>query len=158
MEKAALKKQLKEKAFSRVYLLFGEEPWLVRHYASRIAKEAVVALEEFNLQKFDEEASVDQIAEAVEALPMMSERKCVLVRNYNAEANASQTAKMTELLADPPESCVLVFACRTKPKRPARVWWAPGVRIFRTRSTMCSRFREFSAARWTAAPVKSMKP
>jgi len=111
MEKAALKKQLKEKAFSRVYLLFGEEPWLVRHYASRIAKEAVVALEEFNLQKFDEEASVDQIAEAVEALPMMSERKCVLVRNYNAEANASQTAKMTELLADPPESCVLVFAC-----------------------------------------------
>ena len=111
MEEAALKKQLREKAFSRVYFLFGEEPWMVRYYAAQIAKKAVDAFEEFNLQRFDEESSVDQIAEAVEALPMMSERKCVIVRNYNAETNASQTAKMAELLADPPESCVLIFAC-----------------------------------------------
>lgn len=111
MEEAALKKQLREKSFSRVYFLHGAEPWLVRHYTAQIAKKSVDAFEEFNLQYFDEEASVDQIAEAVEALPMMSERKCVIVRNYNAEANASQTAKMAELLADPPESCVLVFAC-----------------------------------------------
>ena len=111
MEEAALKKQLREKVFSRVYFLFGDEPWLVRHYTAQIAKKAVDAFEEFNLQRFDDEASVDQIAEAVEALPMMSERKCVIVHNYNAETNASQTAKMAELLADPPESCVLVFSC-----------------------------------------------
>ena len=111
MEEAALKKQLREKSFSRVYLLFGEEPWLVRHYTAQIAKKSVDAFEEFNLQRFDDEASADQIAEAAEALPMMSERKCVIVSNYNAETNASQTAKMAELLADPPESCVLVFSC-----------------------------------------------
>ncbi len=111
MEEAALKKQLKEKAFSRVYLLFGDEPWLVRYYMAQIAKKTVNAFEEFNLQRFDDEATVDQIAEAVEALPMMSERKCVVVHNYNAETNASQAAKMAELLSNPPESCVLVFAC-----------------------------------------------
>ena len=68
MEEAALKKQLREKAFSRVYFLFGEEPWMVRYYAAQIAKKAVDAFEEFNLQRFDEESSVDQIAEAVEEL------------------------------------------------------------------------------------------
>lgn len=127
MDEAALKKQLKEQDFCRAYLLYGEEPWLVRHYAERIAKKSVDgAFEEFNLQRFDEEASVDQIAEAVEALPMMSERKCVVVKNYDAETNASQTAKMEELLSDLPQSCVLVFAQTTRevPLKKSAKWRA----------------------------------
>lgn len=125
IEEAALKKQLREKNFSRVYLLYGEEPYLVNEYAGRvIARVAGGPMEDFNLQYFDGKAPVEEIAEAVEALPLMAERKCVVVSDYDAEgASASETAKMKQLLADPPESCVLLFRQRSvevNPKKSAK--------------------------------------
>ncbi len=111
IDEATLKKQIREQDFGRVYLLYGEEPYLVSEYGRRIARKAAGgAMEDFNLQTFDGRAPVEEIAEAAEALPLMAERKCVVVVDYDADsANAAETAKMKQLLADPPASCVLVF-------------------------------------------------
>ena len=119
------KKQIREGKLSRVYLIYGEEPYLIAQYARQLeAKAAPPDFAEFNLQHFDSDSSVDEIDGAVEALPMLSERKCVTVSNYNADgANANATAKMEQLLEDPPESCVLIFkmtSVTVNPKKSAK--------------------------------------
>lgn len=108
-----LKKQLKEGRFARVYFLYGEESYLTAHYAAQIAAKAVgdSALAEFNLQKFDgQSCTADEIEDAAEALPVMADRKCVVVRDFDvASGGTAAQEKVLALVKDPPEGCVLVF-------------------------------------------------
>ena len=76
-----LKKHLKEGKLSPLYFLYGEESYLTSHYASLIAEKAAGGsdFDEFNLQKFDgQDSDFRAIEEAVEALPLMADRKCVV--------------------------------------------------------------------------------
>ena len=95
----------------RVYFLYGEQNYLKKLYCKKIAEKAVGAAADFNVQRLDgTQAGVDEISDAVEALPMMGGRKCVTVRDLDAaKLSATDEAKLEELLADPPESAVLVF-------------------------------------------------
>ncbi len=106
-----LKKQLGS-GLARFYFLYGEESYLTALYAARIADKAVGAddMGGFNLQKFDgQTATFDAIEEAAESLPLMAERKCVMVRDFDVAANAAVQERLLALASDPPESCVLVF-------------------------------------------------
>lgn len=108
-----LKKQLKAGELARVYFLYGEESYLTAHYASQIAAKAAgdSALAEFNLQKFDgQSCTAEEIEDAAEALPVMADRKCVTVRDFDiAAGGASAQEKLLALVKDPPEGCVLIF-------------------------------------------------
>lgn len=108
---AELKKQIEKGDFQTLYLLHGEEKYLVRNYAERlIGKAAGKSFLDFNLQKFDGDAAVDEIAAAVEALPFLSERKCVSVSDLNVEAKSAQElSKWNELISNIPETTVLVI-------------------------------------------------
>lgn len=124
LNEAELKKQIAQREFARVYCLYGEEAFLIQKYAERIVEKAVSGLPDFNLQFFEGKVSADAIAQAAEALPVMGECKCVVVSNYDAEtAGAAETAKLAELLGDPPESCVVLFKQTTvtvNPKKSAK--------------------------------------
>ena len=93
---------------ANLYVLYGAETYLTEQYARRIAKETVEeGFDAFNLQRFDgQEITPTQLEEAVEALPLMSDRKCVLVRDYDVSADPD---RLVALAAAVPESCVLVF-------------------------------------------------
>ncbi len=104
-----LKADLKER-LQNVYLLYGEETYLTAHYADLIAKKAVEEdMGGFNFQKFDgDTASLDQIEEAIDALPLMAERKCVVIRDL--DFGVGDTAeRLLPLLQDPPETTVTVL-------------------------------------------------
>ncbi len=107
-----LKKQIERGTFGNLYLLHGEEKYLLKLYAHRLADKACGdAFRDFNFQKLDGGgASIDEIAAAVEALPLMAERKCVSVSNLDVEARSAQDlAKLNELIENVPESTVLVI-------------------------------------------------
>lgn len=107
-----LKKQIEKNSFSKLYFLYGEEKYMVEYYARRLTdKASAEGLRDFNFQKFDGgDADIDSISAAVEALPVMAERKCVAVSNLDVGALRSADAKkLEELLSDLPESCVLVI-------------------------------------------------
>ena len=108
----ALKKQMEQQEFSKVYMLYGEEKFLLSK-ATRKLMDAIVGdhYPDFNLQKFDgTTASVDQIALAVEALPFLAERKCVAVSDFNVETRSPQEVKkLLELMEGAPESTVFIF-------------------------------------------------
>ncbi|HEX3016329.1 MAG TPA: DNA polymerase III subunit delta [Caproicibacter sp.] len=107
-----LKKQIEKSEFARLYFLYGEEKYLVEFYAQKLMEKAgSQGLKDFNLQKFDGgDTGIDQIAAAVEALPVMAERKCVAVANLDANAlRGAETEKLWELFSDLPDSCVLLI-------------------------------------------------
>ena len=105
------RQQLKNGDLAPMYVIYGAESALVVRYATQLEEKAAPAdFPEFNLHRLDADASVDMIAEAVETLPMMSDRTCVVVSNYDPDAqNAAETAKMEQLLADLPPHCTLIF-------------------------------------------------
>ena len=111
-----LKKQIKAKNLACCYFLYGEEKFLVRRYAELLADQAVGKERDgFNFQQFDGAGGdIDAIAAAVEALPLMAQRKCVWVNDLDVESlSATQNAKLEELLSDLPDTCLLLFCQAT---------------------------------------------
>ncbi len=107
-----LKKQIEKSEFARLYFLYGEEKYMIRTYAKKLVSKAYAGgPRDFNLQKIDgAEADVQQIASAVEAMPVLAERKCVEVSDLDAGAlRAAEAEKLWELFGSLPESCVLVM-------------------------------------------------
>ena len=111
IEENILKKQIREQDFQRVYLIYGEESYLVEQYSDRMIQKLVSGeMADFNLQRFDGKTSADAILDAVEELPVFSDRKCVVVTDLDADSYpAADMTKLLDLLGDLPESCVLIF-------------------------------------------------
>ena len=121
MNEAQLKTALKE-GLGSVYVLYGEESYLVEQYARLIAKQAVGDPDDaFNMHRFDGQTlAPEQLEEAVEALPLMAERTCVMVRDMDLAAHAE---RLTDILRQMPDTCVLVFWQMTvQPDKRKKAW------------------------------------
>lgn len=114
MTEKDLKAHLKGEAWHAVYFLYGDEPYLVAHYASRIADRVVPPddLAAFNRHVFDgTNLSLEALQAAVEAMPLMGEHTCVWVKDYDAgAANAATTEKMKQIIASAQTPTVLIFS------------------------------------------------
>ena len=116
-------KEIIKNGSATLYVLYGAEGYLVEQYARMIARETVEeGFDAFNLQRFDgQEVSVEELEDAVEALPLMTDRKCVLVRDYNPCGD--DTDRLMRLLEQMPDSCVLVFWQMTvQPDKRKNAW------------------------------------
>lgn len=107
-----------------VYLLYGDETYLTAKYADAIGKAAVSEdMGGFNLQKFDgETASAEQLEQAIDALPLMAQCKCVIIRDldFTDEAVAE---RILPLIETPAETTVLVLMyMRLQPTGKQAVW------------------------------------
>ncbi|MCH5352710.1 MAG: DNA polymerase III subunit delta [Acutalibacter sp.] len=106
-----LKQQLAGGIFSRLYLIAGEEKYLVKRAAGRILKKAESEpFPEFNSHTFTNEAEIDSIFDAAQAAPFFAEHKCVAVADFDVEGkNSSDLKKLYELLDETPDTTSLVF-------------------------------------------------
>ncbi|MFN3199337.1 MAG: DNA polymerase III subunit delta [Bradymonadia bacterium] len=113
-----------------IYLLHGEEPFLMRQ-AAQWLKETVLtgAVEDFNFDRFDARESVKaaRVIEAARTLPMMAPRR--LVRVIHAEVmltdrNAAQAEVLLSYLKDPDPSSCLVLQAHSKIKKNTKVYKA----------------------------------
>ena len=126
-----LKAEIKEKQLQRLYLLHGEETFLMNHYLQQIKKLLVDDLtESFNFHRLNNENfDILSFADAVENLPMMAETTMVQVDDVDIfKLNESDREKLAEVLSDIPEYCTVVFTFVTvawKPdKRLKKLWSA----------------------------------
>ena len=116
IKESDLKKQIKAKQFGKLFFLFGEEKYLVKFYTEQLAEKIMgKSPSDFNLQVFHgTDSTVDEIAEAVEALPVLAEKKCVVVNDLDVEAlNAQSISKLNELVSDLPDTSVLIISLPT---------------------------------------------
>ena len=94
---------------ANLYVFYGAESYLTEQYARMVARETVEeGFDAFNLQRFDgQEVTAAELEDAVEALPLMTDRKCVMVRDY--DVSGSEGERVLQLMEQVPDSCVLVF-------------------------------------------------
>lgn len=107
-----LKAQIREKRFSSLYLIYGDEAYLKQFYAARICERAVDdALRDFNFHRFEgKSVDYDALSDAVEAFPMMSERTCVLLKDIPIDAiSQDDRDKLMHILSDVPPTCTVVM-------------------------------------------------
>lgn len=115
-DEARLKLHIKTEALLPVYLLFGEESYLTARYTEQLVEKALKddPMREFNLTRLDGQfCEPNEILAAAETLPMMAERRVVVVRGWNVEKAYSTPdalkKDLSDFFADPPTECVLIF-------------------------------------------------
>lgn len=115
INESKLREHIQRNSMSRVYFLYGEEKMLVRRDLLRLTKKLDTSdFPQFNFNAFPHTASVDDIADAVMALPFMAEQKCVTVSDLNVDAlSPTENSKLTELVENVPDTTVLIFALPT---------------------------------------------
>ena len=106
------KEDLRTDHLSRMYVLYGEESYLVDSCRKALKKKLIDPVtEDFNYHRFTQENfSIMDFQEAVEALPLMSETTMVEVTDVNIFAlEEDERNAMTEILSDIPDYCTVLF-------------------------------------------------
>lgn len=118
-----LREALKTGDLARAYLFYGEESYLRQEYLRLLQKTLVPqGFEEFNVHTLDGgSVTMQALADALDALPMMAERTLTVVTDLDPfKRNAEDREKLIELLEDLPEHGCLVFYCDTVSYAPDR--------------------------------------
>ncbi|MCF2651778.1 DNA polymerase III subunit delta [Anaeromassilibacillus senegalensis] len=106
-----LREQIAKSQMASLYFLYGDEKFLVKRDLLRMTKKlSATDFPEFNFNEFPHDAAIDDIADAVESLPFMAERKCVTVSDLNVEAlGSAELNKLHELIENVPNTTTLIF-------------------------------------------------
>lgn len=125
-----LKAAIRARELNRLYFFHGEEMFLLRHYLGEMRKKTLDELtESFNYHRFTQETfTVQDFADAVEALPMMAESTFVQVDDIDLfKLPEAERNKMAEVLSDVPDYCVVVFTYEIvdwKPDKRLKALWS----------------------------------
>ena len=102
-----LNQDIKEKTFKRVYLLFGDEPFLVNSYKKRL-REAIAGDDTMNYNYFEGKGpDVKEIISLADTMPFFAEHRVILVEDSGFFKNAAP--QLAEYLPDMPETTCMVF-------------------------------------------------
>ncbi len=107
-----LKAHIRTGDFLPVYVIYGNEDYLKKSYADRLCEKAVAKdFFDFNYQAFDgKNLDFRDVFDAAIMMPLMSERRCVFVRDAKLEGiNDEDFSLFSDYMQNPSESTVLVF-------------------------------------------------
>ena len=120
-----LHRQVQSGSVGNVYIFQGEETYLMQQAVAELQALLVPpGFEEFNYHRLSGKGlTVQEVTEAVEAMPMMAEHTFVTVTDMDIfKLDEPQRTALTTLLGDFPEYCTLVFLYRQIPyKKDARL-------------------------------------
>lgn len=104
---------LKAPLKDHIFCIFGDDAYLKEVYADRLQKAVIKddALSFFNLHTYeDDETPLEDILEDADILPVMTDRTCLLIKNYPLSDLGEEALKTLETnLRETPETSVLIF-------------------------------------------------
>ena len=110
--KAQLIRDLKNGTFAPLYIIYGEESYLKEYYLKQLREKVVdPAFADFNLVELEGKGlTIEQLSEAIDSYPAMSEKKLVVVTDFDLFKPPSGFAdQLPTLLSDLPDYLCLVF-------------------------------------------------
>lgn len=109
------KKELTSGELKTLYLIYGDEKYLVKKYTDSLIKKAAGKKpSEFDYFRFNSETPLENIFDAADQLPMFAEKKCVCVNDYDINALSEGDYKQLEkFCSDIAPSTVLIFSMPT---------------------------------------------
>ena len=104
MSLATLNDNIKNRTFKRCYLLFGEEPFMIRHYKNALKNAVLGNGDKMNLSTFTGKVTdINSIIEIAETLPFFTDYRCILIENSGLFSSANE---LSEYIDKIPESTV----------------------------------------------------
>lgn len=104
-----LKKKL-QSGLAPVYILFGEDGYLKKTYTDKISRKITDPDDIFNFCKFESGCELQDVYDATMQLPIMSDKKCVILSDYDYEhCSKSDFDKLCELISEVPDTAVLIL-------------------------------------------------
>lgn len=104
-----LNKQLKEGTYSNIYLLYGEESYLIRYYREKLVYGILKDSPEGNVNYHyfeGDDAGEDTIANQAQMLPFFADNMLIMVRNSGLFRKSNSLA---DKLKSMPESTTVIF-------------------------------------------------
>ncbi|MDO5123447.1 MAG: hypothetical protein Q4D44_02120, partial [Eubacteriales bacterium] len=115
-DEKSFKKHISQKKFNSIYVIYGDEKYLVKFYMNELVK-AVVGENpsEFSFHEYSGNPDLNLLAAAVGAVPFMTEYNCVLCRDLNIEKLTKEDYdSLISIIKSTPDTTVLIFAYPTK--------------------------------------------
>lgn len=112
----AQERTLREQGPGRLYLLWGREDYLREQYLLELKKLCLPGGEDdFSYHRFDgAELDFQALADAVDAVPFLSERTLIEVRGFDTNKCREEDAQaLVKVIGDLPDYCTLVFVMGT---------------------------------------------
>ncbi|MBP9989731.1 MAG: DNA polymerase III subunit delta [Ruminococcus sp.] len=116
LNESELKKQIKSKNFSNLYLLYGDEKYLVKHYTSLLTDKIISPdFADFNFHSYEgKNIDFDEVYTACEALPMFDSYTCILIKDLPLDSlNAESGEKLIKIISDISETTVIIISLLT---------------------------------------------
>ncbi len=112
LDERSFKKHISAKKFNNIYIIFGDEKYLVKFYTGELTK--LVAGSEpsdFAFHKFSRGVDLQSLADAVRVVPFMAQYNCVLVEDMDVDAlTKDQYDSFKNILSGVPDTTVLIFS------------------------------------------------
>ncbi len=99
---------IKQGTFKQIYLLYGEERYLIKQYADRLFSALGNGEDNMNTHVYEgKDVPVTEIIDQAETLPFLAERRVLLIRDSGLFKSGGE--KMAEYLASPNETAFFIF-------------------------------------------------
>ena len=106
----ALSKKISSGESAPVFMIFGDDAYLKNFYSDKIIKMSFEGDPFFNLQKFEENADLQEVYDAINQYPMMADKKCVVLSDYDFEGCSSKEfEKLCTIIDECVDGCTLVL-------------------------------------------------
>lgn len=103
-----IEEDIKSGKFSRVYLLYGKEPYLIRQYRNKLKKALVQEGDTMNVSFFrGKEVEVREIIDLAETLPFFADFRVIFVEDTGFFKREED--ELAEYISRIPESTILIF-------------------------------------------------
>ena len=110
-----VQKDIKNRSFHSVYLLYGEEEYLIRQYRDRIKEAVLENGDEMNYSKFQgSDIDLSSVREIADTLPFFQEHRIIVLEDTKLFKKAND---FSDYLDRMPDTTILVFAEKEIDKR-----------------------------------------
>ena len=114
-DEKALKGHIASKNYNNIYVLFGDEKYLIKHYTNLLIKKvAGDTPDEFAFHEFTKEVDLQKLSVAVGAVAFMAPCNCVVVYDYEINKLLKDDFEgLKSIITSVPDTTVLIFTYPT---------------------------------------------
>lgn len=85
VNEATVNSDIKANDLRYCYVVFGEDRYLKKRLVEKLSSSVADKDDFFNFQQFDNDSSLQEVYDSLQQYPMMSDKKCVILKDYNFE-------------------------------------------------------------------------
>ena len=105
-----LRNHLRSGVIAPVYILFGDDGFLKKQYVDKLSRTAAQPDDVFNYFRFDGDCDLQPVYDALTQMPIMADKKCVLLCDYDFEhCEKDNFDRLTELASSGEDTALFLL-------------------------------------------------